>query len=393
MTPEEFQALLDGPALAPPPGVEPQFDNPPNLKLATDAVPITSLIVATLVLMMRIYTRISVVRRFNIADYSVIVGWGVFVAYVGIFLAAGRLSPGIHQWDVRLRDLSPILYYIHVLSVMYGICVFFIKLSIMAQYIEIFLPNREPRALFWSIIVICVANFVFYLVSTFVEIFACSPVAKVWDPLIEGGHCLDTLLLNVAASSVNTASDFIILALPQTLIWRLNTSLKNKLIVSFIFLVAIFACVSSAVRLAYAVVLRRQNDIIYYTWYAGIWTLPELSAGIVVACLPVARKFAYRVAESRVFISLTSTLKPGSNASKSKIEKGNSNDTPDSNKPASDHPSWSRSWTRKNRANGFFSRLNGSSLSGIPTRDTFGTSPAAEERRSDEWELSNVSHT
>ncbi|KAI1753690.1 hypothetical protein F4782DRAFT_495359 [Xylaria castorea] len=322
MTPEELQALLDGPALAPPPGVVPQFDNPSNLRLATLAVPITSVIVATLVLMMRVYTRISVVHKFNIADYSIIVGWGLFVAYAGIFLAAGRISPRIHQWDVRLRDLSPIIYYIHVLSVMYGVCVFFIKLSILARYIEIVLPNREPRMLFWSIIILCVANFVFYLASTFVVIFACSPVTKVWDPLITEGRCLDTLKLNVAASSVNTASDFTILALPQTIIWRLNASLKNKLIVSFIFLVNIFACVSSAVRLAYAVVvLQHHNDITYYTWHTGIWTLPELSAGIVVACLPVARKFAYRVSESGVFISLTSTLKTRSNASKSKIER------------------------------------------------------------------------
>ena len=83
------------------------------------------------------------------------------------------------------------------------------------------------------------ANFIFYFVSTFVEIFACSPIRKVWDPLIAKGHCIDVLALNVAASSINSASDFGILILPQISIWRLQMSLKRKIQISGIFLIGI----------------------------------------------------------------------------------------------------------------------------------------------------------
>lgn len=33
----------------------------------------------------------------------------VFTGYVGALLDAGRYAPGVHQWDVRIRDLGPYL--------------------------------------------------------------------------------------------------------------------------------------------------------------------------------------------------------------------------------------------------------------------------------------------
>ena len=122
---------------------------------------------------------------------------------------------------------------------MYGICIFLIKLSILSQYIQVFTPNNEPKTIYWTIVVLIILNFLFYLASTFVEIWSCSPIAKAWDPLVTEGHCVDLEALNVTASSVNTASDIIILVLPQFVIWRLNTNFRRKVTVSMIFFLAI----------------------------------------------------------------------------------------------------------------------------------------------------------
>ncbi|KAI1827654.1 hypothetical protein F4861DRAFT_492070 [Xylaria intraflava] len=372
LTPEQLEALLNGPALAPPPGVIPRLVNPPSHRTATFATAIASLVVATLVIMMRLYTRVSVVRKISIADYSILIAWGCFVAFFGIWVVVGFWAPGIHQWDIRLKDVSTILYYAHVLTILYGPCCIFVKISILAQYIEIFLPTREPRKLYWSIIVLAVANFLYYVITTFLEIFACTPIAKAWDPLITDGHCINTLALFVASSAVNTASDLIILALPQTIIWRLNASSKDKITVSFVFLVAIIACVSSAFRLVYAVMLQNQDDVIYYTWLAGIWSLPELASGIMVACLPVARKFAYRMFETRMFMGIASSLGITlNNASKSKITNVNSNHLSGSHRViVSTHSGWAgRSYNgtdRKYGISGPFRSIDEWELAGVP---------------------------
>ena len=64
----QLEALLNGPALAPPPGVTPQLNNPPSYRAATTAIPTVCLIVATLAVSMRVYTRARIIRVVNIAD-------------------------------------------------------------------------------------------------------------------------------------------------------------------------------------------------------------------------------------------------------------------------------------------------------------------------------------
>lgn len=84
------------------------------------------------------------------------------------------------------------------------------------------------------------ANILCYLIITFLEIFSCSPIAKSWDILITDGYCVvDLRVLNAVATAHNSGSDFIILAIPQLVIWRLNLTWKKKVNLSIVFMVAI----------------------------------------------------------------------------------------------------------------------------------------------------------
>lgn len=158
------------------------------------------------------------------------------------------------------------------------------------------------HALIWT-------NLLFYLISTFLEIFACTPIAKAWDPLITNGHCINVLALNVAASSINSLSDIGILILPQVSIWRLQMALRRKVQISTVFLIGSFACVCSILRLSYAVRLYRATDLTYYSWVTGVWTYPEMASGIIVGCLPVSAKFFQGLKERRMFSKFGSSLK------------------------------------------------------------------------------------
>lgn len=55
-SPEQLQALLEGPALAPPPGVLPNFTDPPNLRRTGVVALLVTLVLSTLAVTMRIYT-------------------------------------------------------------------------------------------------------------------------------------------------------------------------------------------------------------------------------------------------------------------------------------------------------------------------------------------------
>ena len=67
-TPEQLQALLDGPALAAPPGVIPNFSDPPSSYDAAVAINIVFLALSTLTLAMRIYTKARIMHQMALAD-------------------------------------------------------------------------------------------------------------------------------------------------------------------------------------------------------------------------------------------------------------------------------------------------------------------------------------
>jgi hypothetical protein len=121
---------------------------------------------------------------------------------------------------------------------MYGSIIFFIKASILLQYIRIF-SSGDRGIFFWSCHTLIWLNFVFYTASIFLEIFSCRPLAKALDPLITTDTCLSVMDLNIAAASINVASDFTIFLLPQPIIWGLHMTVKKRLGVSLIFAAAL----------------------------------------------------------------------------------------------------------------------------------------------------------
>ncbi|KAI0435745.1 hypothetical protein F4803DRAFT_544504 [Xylaria telfairii] len=283
--------FFKGPSTTPPPGVVPQLDNPPNERTTAIALAAISIILATLAVAMRTYSRFFVTRSFGIPDWSILLGFSVFIGFWTSYVFCVQVAPGVHMWDLRLKDLEQFFYYVFLAAALYGPTIFLIKLSILWQYVQVFMPNRQPSGLYWTTISLIAANLTVYVVLLGLYIGSCQPVRKRWDPLVTGGHCLDSLVFNVIASAVNIVSDTAILLLPQAVIWRLNMPPRQKLAVSLIFFVAILAIASAGVRLYYAVKTMGSNDITWFTFQTGIWSQIEIDLGIIVACMPAAPAF------------------------------------------------------------------------------------------------------
>lgn len=67
--PEDFKAkLLNGPALAPPPGVTAQLVDPPNLHHLTIAIFALCICLATVALLLRVGTKLFIIRQLAVED-------------------------------------------------------------------------------------------------------------------------------------------------------------------------------------------------------------------------------------------------------------------------------------------------------------------------------------
>ena len=63
-----LQKLLNGPGMSPPPGVKPNFVNPPNLEKEFYIDLILCLTISVLVVAMRMWTKVRVMRKVMIED-------------------------------------------------------------------------------------------------------------------------------------------------------------------------------------------------------------------------------------------------------------------------------------------------------------------------------------
>lgn len=165
-----------------------------------------------------------------------------------------------------------------------------VKLSILLQYISIFMPHRQGQAYIATHVLIW-TNIVYYTVSIFLYFFEvctrtngkedkdanvleCTPREKLWNARIPG-HCISTHQLGVASGTVNVVSDFSIFILPLPIIRRLQMSTKKRVRVYGCFCLGLVACISSVVRVGYSIaVMHTPNsspDYLIVIDITGLW--------------------------------------------------------------------------------------------------------------------------
>lgn len=110
---------------------------------------------------------------------------------------------------------------------------FILKVSILVQYLKIFVPYRSGKT-YWAIHALIWANLMFYLACMLVGIMECLPRKKIWDPLVPG-TCSNEFAILIAAAVINIVSDFSILILPIAKIWQLQITTARKWGISAIF--------------------------------------------------------------------------------------------------------------------------------------------------------------
>lgn len=69
----------------------------------------------------------------------------------------------------------------------------------------------------------------------FFNIFQCNPRQEIWNKLETTGYCYNTNAIDKASGVFNVITDFAILILPMYSIWKLQMSLRNKILITCVF--------------------------------------------------------------------------------------------------------------------------------------------------------------
>ncbi|KAJ3526846.1 hypothetical protein NM208_g10997 [Fusarium decemcellulare] len=157
-----------------------------------------------------------------------------------------------------------------------------------------------------------VGSFVFAWVIciTFLFIFICIPVEKLWYPDIPG-RCINQVGTWIANAASTIFTDITILMLPLPPIWKLHLGRSEKIGLTAAFALGFFVVFASAYRTS-VLFTYSATDPTYTLAPTVGWTEIEMSAGIVSANLPTMLPVLKLVARWTGLSSIAGTVRSAS---------------------------------------------------------------------------------
>lgn len=111
-----------------------------------------------------------------------------------------------------------------------------IKTSLILLYYRLFSVTRWFR---WGLAFSWIVVVLYFVVNVLVAIFECKPVSYIWDKSIPGGTCINQDQFYRWNGVANLLIDFMILTLTMPVIWHLKLKSRQKLSLTFVFLLGL----------------------------------------------------------------------------------------------------------------------------------------------------------
>lgn len=115
---------------------------------------------------------------------------------------------------------------------MFPVQQFFAKFSILFLYDRLFSVNKTFVKCMY---VTGALQIIYSVVTLFVSIFLCTPIARNWNPMVEG-TCIDHNKYLAGSETINSSVDFAMVVMACFMVWHLKMkqALKWKLVILFI---------------------------------------------------------------------------------------------------------------------------------------------------------------
>lgn len=277
------------------------------------AVTAAMLVCSTVFVVLRLISRIGIVRRLGWDDHFMILAWCLafgtsFAICYGTSVGLGRHEVDVPaQWDAALRKSE------YAFSVLYNPALMATKTSILIFYLTL---SKTQKIFRWAAIVTLAVVNIGGLALTFLIIFQCRPVTAAFkNPVPDSATCTNIVILYLSSAPLNIITDLAILFLPMPILTSMRLPKKQKTILIITFGFGVFVAVVDVVRIAYLQQAAKnhlqdiQNHSLPsggnsrnleaddFSWYASLsfmWSAIEINVGIMCACVPALKPLVSR---------------------------------------------------------------------------------------------------
>ncbi|KAL8312708.1 hypothetical protein RB593_007103 [Gaeumannomyces tritici] len=211
---------------------------------------------------------------------------------------------GRDQWTLTPQQVNDFSYWLYVMEPIYLATIWCIKTSFLYLFIRLFATGQSERfclrghlklrhALWGTAIAntLCISSFII----TF--IFQCTPISFTWTKW-QGqaeGTCVNVNAVICTHGALGIAFDLWILYMPMSQLSGMHLPGRKKLQVGLMLGIGAIATLVSFLRLqgiaTYAASLNATRE----NYNSTVWSLVEISIGIICTCLPATRLLIIRV--------------------------------------------------------------------------------------------------
>lgn len=300
-----------GSALAPPAGVESNFEDPSNKHAMIIGVMVMYIVLTTIFTLSRMWTRFYVHQELWWDDWTMFVGWIGIVGLAAAQLIQLKYGAGVDMWNVTKGDYAEfervratIGSYIRLIltfkvfsniEIVARLSIFFAKLSILLLYLRIFFPKRTQKTpMWWWIWAVIWFNLLYTIALVLVVTLQCAPYG-----LPFGSTCLNEYAVLISASVINVLSDIAVLLVPLEGVWKLQMARNQKAGLIIIFSLGALAPLSSIARLGYQIpeALDENRTMLLVT--VNILAMAENVIAVMVGCMPVLAVWFFHLQSKR----------------------------------------------------------------------------------------------
>ncbi|KAI1376749.1 hypothetical protein F4677DRAFT_72627 [Hypoxylon crocopeplum] len=231
----------------------------------------------TIALAIRLYARIWLTRGFGLDDVFILLAYFPAIAFtvIGVY-GEDELQWNRHSWDVEYKYWVPGLQLTFANQILFDFATTLTKLSILTLLYRFTTALRDQRmtiAVLVSIAFISLTCFVFVIVS----VFQCTPLSEYWELSTKPQNCFNQTAHLMAASIINTITDWLVVLLPIKTALSLNLPAKQSGRVIFLFGIGILASSAGIARTYYTWMLMTDYDAVWNSWIAWFASAIELN--------------------------------------------------------------------------------------------------------------------
>ncbi|KAK8200332.1 hypothetical protein HDK77DRAFT_508746 [Phyllosticta capitalensis] len=300
---------------------------------------------------LKVCVRYRVTCGLGFDDALAVLAWFALIPLVVLIHLQAKNGMGYHAEELPPHNLESVLHYFWASVWVHMIALGVSKLSILTQYLRIFL-DRRTRLLTWLTMAFVI---VYTLQAILVGVFVCIPVEAFWNRSMQG-HCINPLITNYVNAGFNISTDLIIILIPIPALNKLQVSKSQYIALLVAFSIGGLSCVISIVRLHSVATSFKRNDTVSHNQGPAMWAAIEVALAIICACLPSLRPILMRGLHA---LGFTGHSRTGKSKSKSKSNPANNYYGP---KNYAKSNSRSRSRSRRNTAPWFLDNASAKKL-------------------------------